>query len=294
MTSQPNLSPSPETAVLDSGCTSTLVTTTTKCKNKQPTTNGLRVGIPNGNVMQGSHDAKLNLDHFPIQLSDKALTASVQPELRKALISLGQLCDHGCDYVLLDKEYASVIKDGVTTVIGLRDPTTGLWLADLEPSGAPTPLPLEHPTYRHYAHSAYQQKTKVQLIDFLHRACFSPSVSTWTQAIEDNFFVTWPGLTAEAVRKYLPKSLATAKGHLKATPKNLRSTTTTINQSPSSTQPSTAMTTPSSPKEPAVRTHLVFAKVIEITGKVFSDQTGRFPVTSSRGNKYIMVVYDHD
>jgi hypothetical protein len=134
----------------------------------------------------------------------------------------------------------------------------------------------------------------MQLIDFLHRACFSPTMSTWTQAIEDNFFATWPGLTAEAVRKYLPKSLATAKGHLKATPKNLRSTTTTINQSPSSTLPSTAMTTPSSPKEPNVRTHLVYAKVIEITGKVFSDQTGQFPVTSSKGNKYIMVVYDHD
>jgi hypothetical protein len=35
-------------------------------------------------------------------------------------------------------------------------------------------------------------------------------------------------------------------------------------------------------------------QAIEITGKIYSDQTGRFPVTSSRGNKYIMVVYDYD
>jgi hypothetical protein len=33
---------------------------------------------------------------------------------------------------------------------------------------------------------------------------------------------------------------------------------------------------------------------IKITGQIFSDQTGRFPITSSRGNKYIMVVYDYD
>jgi hypothetical protein len=33
-------------------------------------------------------------------------------------------------------------------------------------------------------------------------------------------------------------------------------------------------------------------QVIKITGNICSDQTGRFPVTSSRGNKCIMVVYE--
>ena len=33
---------------------------------------------------------------------------------------------------------------------------------------------------------------------------------------------------------------------------------------------------------------------IEITGKIYSDQTGRFPLSSSRGNKYIMIVYSYD
>ena len=30
------------------------------------------------------------------------------------------------------------------------------------------------------------------------------------------------------------------------------------------------------------------------TGETFSDQTGRFPVTSSKGNKYIMIMYNYD
>jgi hypothetical protein len=283
-----------EQGVLDSGCTSNLATSSTYCIDKQPTSHGLRVGIPNGQVMTASHIAELDLRHLPIQLNRRARATSVLPHLQKSLISLGQLCDNGCDYVLLDRHYASVIKDGNTTGIGSRDTTTGMWVVDLEPSCTPKPLPIQHPTYRHQANSAYEQKTKVQLIDFLHRACFSPTMSTWTQAIEKNFFTTWPGLTAEAVRKYLPKSLATAKGHLKTTRKNLRSTSKLLPTESIIPSKSTVMTTPISSPEPPVRTHFAYPKVIEITGQIYSDQTGRFPVTSSKGNKYIMVVYDYD
>ena len=34
--------------------------------------------------------------------------------------------------------------------------------------------------------------------------------------------------------------------------------------------------------------------MIEFTGKASTDQTGRLPVTSYRGSKYLMVLYDHD
>jgi hypothetical protein len=70
--------------------------------------------------MQALHNATLDLHHLPLTLNRYARQASVQPDLKKSLISLGQLCDHGGDYVLSDKHYASVIKDGVTSVIGLR------------------------------------------------------------------------------------------------------------------------------------------------------------------------------
>jgi hypothetical protein len=124
--------------------------------------------------------------------------------------------------------------------------------------------------------------TKRDLIIYLHRAAFSPVVSTWTKAIDAGFFTTWPGLTSDLVRKHLPKSLATAKGHLKQSPKNLRSTKL----------PALPPTPP--PDEPRTRTNLVFLNVTEITGKVSTDQTGRFPHVSSRGSKYLMVLYDHD
>jgi hypothetical protein len=40
----------------------------------------------------------------------------------------------------------------------------------------------------------------------------------------NNNFTTWPGLTNKLINKHLPKSIATAKGHLKHQGKNLCST----------------------------------------------------------------------
>jgi hypothetical protein len=38
---------------------------------------------------------------------------------------------------------------------------------------------------------------------------------------------------------------------------------------------------------------MVYVKVIEGTRQIYTNQSGRFPTTSSRGNKYIMIPYDY-
>ena len=38
---------------------------------------------------------------------------------------------------------------------------------------------------------------------------------------------------------------------------------------------------------------MAYLQKVEFTGKVSTDQTGRFTVTSSRDSKYLMVLYDH-
>ena len=43
-----------------------------------------------------------------------------------------------------------------------------------------------------------------------------------------------------------------------------------------------------------VQDNYFYNKVIQLNGKVFIDQTGIFRVTSSRGHKYIMIIYDRD
>jgi hypothetical protein len=130
-----------------------------------------------------------------------------------------------------------------------------------------------------------------ELMQFLHAACFSPAPATWIQAIQRGHFTTWPGLTAEAVRKHLPKSIATAKGHMDQTRQNTRTTKT----KPALLEENILRPDPVCVDGKA--TNFVYAAAIAVedrTGQIHSDLTGRFPVQSSKGNNYILVVYDYD
>eukprot|EP00957_Ditylum_brightwellii_P137347 10471420-Ditylum_brightwellii.AAC.1 len=63
-----------------------------------------------------------------------------------------------------------------------------------------------------------------KLVQFLHASCFSPVPSTTINAIRHNNFYIWPSFTAHNVKKYLPKSTATVKGHMDHLRKNARNT----------------------------------------------------------------------
>ena len=41
-------------------------------------------------------------------------------------------------------------------------------------------------------------------------------------------------------------------------------------------------------------TNLVFLKTVDLTGKIYTDQIGRFPITSNKSNNYILVAYHYD
>jgi hypothetical protein len=99
---------------------------------------------------------------------------------------------------------------------------------------------------------------------------------------------TSPGLTAKLVREKLPKSIATVKGHLNRQRKNIRSTqprAIETNANEDSNPPSDS---------PNQRSHHVFAAVTDVTGQISTVLTGQFPITSGRGNKYILVLYHYD
>jgi cell wall assembly regulator SMI1 len=89
------------------------------------------------------------------------------------------------------------------------------------------PLQLGH---EHYAHNVYEQKSIQDTITYLHACCFSPVQDTWIKAIHNGHFATWPSITVENVRKYLPKSDATAKGHMNQIRQHIRSTQPSVEQ----------------------------------------------------------------
>jgi hypothetical protein len=84
------------------------------------------------------------------------------------------------------------------------------------------------------------------------------------------------------VRKYLPKSDTTSKGHMNQICQNIRST-----------QPAVVDPTPESDMLQEGKCNFIYAAIME-TNQIYTDPTGRFPTTSLSGNKYILILYDYD
>ena len=91
-----------------------------------------------------------------------------------------------------------------------------------------------------------------------------------------------PGLTAQTLRRFLPQSASINKGHLDQTRKNQKSTK---NKKPVATDEH-----PNSDK-PNTQTYTCFVAVYKPTGKIYTDQTGQFPIVLAQGNKYVMILY---
>ena len=126
---------------------------------------------------------------------------------------------------------------------------------------------------------------------------------------------TIPDLTSKQILSYCPHSETTTLGHQHAQHSNLRSTRNlpafnastatsqtmhvipddepepaTYSQVLQTTTPTTQPMQPSYQERPGHRTHHIYAECQTITGKVGSDQTGRFIVPSTTGNNYIFVL----
>jgi hypothetical protein len=157
---------------------------------------------------------------------------------------------------------------------GSRDPKSRLWRVDLKQ---------RFETKHVQCNNAHDNNNQKDLISYLHDACFSPVKSTWITAIKNGNFSSWPGLTDHAVEKHLSKSTSTAKGPLNQQRQNARATKIKDTK--------VIFTEPD--LDHGVKTQFVYAATI-YAGQIYTDQTGRFPVVSSKGNKYIMILYDYD
>ena len=244
-------------AIADSGCTNHYICTSSPCTNISACKNGIQVKQPDGAIMTSSHTALLDFPTLPIAVRRAHIFPSMQ---NKALLSLGQFCDNGYD-VALTRTTISINHhhNPSLSLYGQRDTTTGMWTVDI--SAKPHP-----PTITSHCHNIYELNKKRDIVTYLHKAAFSPVPSTWIQAIETGFYTSWPGLTPDLVKKHLPKSPATVKGHLRQIRQNLRST----KPKPLTPTPNndTVMTT-EPPLAPVRAKNLISFKIIELGGEGF-------------------------
>jgi hypothetical protein len=118
--------------------------------------------------------------------------------------------------------------------------------------------------YKPACNHAHETSNLKELINYLHATAFGPVKSTWINTINNGKFVSWPGLTEQAVEKNLSKSVATVKGHLNQQRMYERSTQRKKERE-CSMQLETNL-------EDGVKTHCIYAAILD-AGKIYTDQT---------------------
>ena len=127
-----------------------------------------------------------------------------------------------------------------------------------------------------------KKQTKRQLATYLQATCLSPAASTFTKAINNNQFISWPGLTANLIAKHLPKSTCTYQGHMSTEKQGLQSTKLSPPHSNDDFFPE--------PVKPNIKSKEACYALYESNDAVgCMDLTGRFPKVSLSGNQCILV-----
>ena len=278
--------------IADSGCSQHYdgIHTLNKSKVVLPVT----VSLPNGDRMTSSHTRTLNIPTLP----PEACTQHLFPQMTTTgLLSIGQLCDHGCTATLSRHRIVIRNKSGAIIIVGHRRGPNSMWLVDLDDN---TPTTSLLPTCNAIILS---ETTKKDLAQFHHASLGSPVTSTLLSSIDAGFLASFPGLTKKLVKKHLPKSEHTSKGHLDQERQHLQSTRppplskSKHDAKPESKSFNKVKVEPDiivSNPDPTERTNLFIHAIVPATDKIYTDLTGKFPVQSALGNKYILIVYHYD
>jgi hypothetical protein len=160
--------------------------------------------------MKSSHTADLDIPEF----NATASKARVFPGMtHHSLLSVGQLCDEGYK-VTFQRDTVTICNSEHSELLrGPRDDTTGLWRINLTHPDKHKPAPI--------ANNVYELRNTGALVHYLHKALFSPTKAAMLQAVKDGHLITWPGLTEDAINKYLKLTPATAMGHMNQRRKNI-------------------------------------------------------------------------
>ena len=253
--------------VCDTGASNTYLKQMHTKYLKSPTilVHGPEAALPDNTKIRASHQGLLKI-HPNLQI--KGL---VFPQLtNESLLSIGQLCDQNCT-AIFDKYKMKIYKNKQLIIQGYRDIQDGLWKLK---------LPQLNMNY-----IIRKEKNKTELAQYLHACAFSPAISTFTTCIKKGNFITWPGIDELDFKKLLQNPEATIKGHLDQERANLQSTKVK----------ETIESNDAFPDKENEKSNELYYCILKIGKDIcYTDLTGRFPYTSSRGTNYIFVLYHYD
>jgi hypothetical protein len=117
----------------------------------------------------------------------------------------------------------------------------------------------------------YELPSTKEVVRFLHAALGYPAQSTLLTAAQHGNLITFPGMTPTNIARHLAESDETQKGHMKQTRQGVRSTKIVDDDAMLGLK-----------QQPGVKHKDVYLMAFDATKKsMFTDQTGRFPITSA-------------
>ena len=155
-----------------------------------PVNPAIKVILPNGATMESTHTTTLPIPSLPSQ----ATTAHAFPTLASgSLLSVGKLCDQNCTAVFTKKQLEihknqniKIITTQSPLLTGSRNPPLRpLWSINLSKTFTQTLV----------VNAVVHTPSIRNRVAFYHAAMFSPTISTWTNAVRNKFLTSWPTLT---------------------------------------------------------------------------------------------------
>ena len=270
-------------AMLDSGTTKTIVNSGL----------GMQLTGPSNKIVVAANGGELTASNTALlqtrALSKGAREAIVVPGMKqRALMSVATLANNGYTTVFLPgQEGVNVFHANDVDISSITPPALQGWRDDrglwMVPVTDETTIS-NNTDVAETAMSVYDLPNTKEVVRFLHAALGTPTRATLLTAAHHGNLVTFPGMTPENISRHFPESDETQKGHMKQTKQGVRSTKIVDEDAMLGFK-----------QQPGVKHKDVYLMVFDTTKKsMFSDQTGKFPITSARGNKYIMVAVELD
>jgi hypothetical protein len=183
------------------------------CRNKVKSENPLRGRLLNGDTMDSTHTASLDIT----ELSQSASVAHIFPGVANhSLLSVGQNCNEGY-YITFRIDGVTIYNSAEKAILkGQWYLNTGLWRINLRNYKPQTTIAV--------ANDVYELRSTGALVNYLHKAMFSPIKAAVLQAVKKSHLTTWPGLTEQAINKHLKITPATEMGHMNQRRHDKRST----------------------------------------------------------------------
>eukprot|EP00804_Cyclotella_cryptica_P023552 CCRYP_018913-RA/>CCRYP_018913-RA protein AED:0.17 eAED:0.19 QI:0/0/0/1/0.25/0/5/0/1080 len=280
-----------DTAIIDSGTTVHLSKESDGLKLTGPS--NLSIAVATGQHSQTTATALLPLEN----IRPEARITHILPELQpNSLLSVKQLADNG--YVTIfhphdkgvtvhDENDIRLTSQRTALLQGWRD-AQGLWRVALKPSVTNVntdTIAMDRPAPTEAVYNVYELPSTRELVAFLHASLGYPTKATLVEAARRGFLTSFPGLTVENINKFFPESEETQKGHMRQQRQGVRSTKIVDEDA----------TSEGFKQAPGIKHKDVYLRVYDATKRtMYTDQTGRVPIVSSRGNKYIMVAVELD